>query len=123
MMRVDINYWGVLLAAVSAMVIGFLYYMPNVLGSTWMKLAKVDAKRFEKERGKVMPYVFVAALVTAYIMAVFVFVMHFFLGGSWLAAAFQTSLWVWLGFSATSLYVHNVLDQRPFQLTLISVGN
>jgi len=40
-MSVDINYWGVLLAGVSSMVVGFIWYARGVFGKTWGKLAGI----------------------------------------------------------------------------------
>jgi hypothetical protein len=122
-MNVSINLWAVLLAGVSSMVIGMLYYHQAVLGKLWMKLAKVDQKRFQKEMPKVMPLVFVAALITANVTAYFTFLYHDFFMGSWELAGLITSLILWLGLSATTLFVHSTLEQRPSQLLYISLGN
>ena len=122
-MDVQINLWGVLLAAVSSMVIGMLYYAKPAFGAEWMKMAKVDSKKFEKEMPKIMPWVFLAALVTAYVVAYVTFLYVNFFHTSWLRAGVVTSLILWLGVSATTTFVHNSLDQRPRALTAISLGN
>jgi len=122
-MHVSINLWGVLLAGISSMVIGMIYYHQSLLGKQWMKLAKVDQKRFQKEMPKVMPLVFVAALVTADVVAYVTFLYQNFFGGSWVMAGLVTSLILWLGVAATTLFVHNTLDQKPAQLLYISLGN
>jgi hypothetical protein len=122
-MGVQINWLGVLLAAVSSMIIGYIYYMPGVFGDKWMRLGKIDAKLFKKEQPKLIPLLFVAALLVAYVLAHFVAIVHNYFGNSWLAAGFGTALWVWVGFTLTTLFVHNAMDQRPFNLTIISWGN
>jgi hypothetical protein len=122
-MHVDINLWAVLLAGVSSMVIGMVYYSNALFGKDWKKLAKVDEKRFQKEMAHVMPLVFVAALITAYVVAYVTFLYRNYFGGSWLMAGITTSLVLWLGLSATTTFVHNSVDQRPLKLTAISVGN
>ena len=122
-MSVHINLWAVLLAGVASMVIGTIYYMPKVLGNTWMKLAKVDAKRFVKERPQVMSGVFIAALVVAYVMAQFMYVEHAFYHAGWMSDALLTALLAWLGFSFTTIFVHNALEQRPARSTYIAWGN
>ena len=43
-MNVDINLWAVLLAAVSSMIVGSIWYMPAVFGNTWMKLTGTEMK-------------------------------------------------------------------------------
>jgi hypothetical protein len=40
-MDVDVNMWAVLLAALSSMVVGSLWYLPATFGNTWQKLSKV----------------------------------------------------------------------------------
>jgi xanthine/uracil permease len=122
-MDLHVNVWAVLLASVSSMVIGMAYYAPALLGKTWRRLAKIDEKRFQKEMPRVMPGVFLAALVTAYCIAYFSFLYHYFFADSWLAASVMTALLLWVGVSATTLFVHNALDQRPAKLTVISMGN
>ena len=122
-MSVDINLWGVLLAGVSSMVIGMVYYSNALFGKEWKKLAKVDEKRFQKEMPRVMPMVFLAALLTAYVVAYMTFLYQNYFDGSWLAAGVVTALILWAGLSFTTVYVHNALDQRRYKLTVISVGN
>ena len=41
----EINYWAVLLATLSSMVVGSIWYTPKVFGTRWAKLAKVDMNR------------------------------------------------------------------------------
>lgn len=122
-MDVHINYLAVLLAALSSMVVGMIYYAPAVFGKKWMALAKIDEKRYQKELPRLMPVMFVAALVVAYVMAHVIYAEHRFFGNSWLSDSVSTAFWLWLGFSATTLVVHNALEQRPTKLTFISVGN
>ena len=122
-MDVQINLWGVLLSGVASMVIGMIYYRDSLYGKEWKKLAKIDEKRFQKEMPKVMPWVFVGALVTAFVVAYFMFLYENFFHSSWLRAGVITSLIVWLGGAATTVYIHNSLDQRSNKLTAISLGN
>ena len=122
-MSVDINLWGVLLGGVSSMVIGMVYYSDSVLGKDWKRLGKIDTKRFEKEMPRVMPLLFAAALVAAYVVAYVTFLYQDFFRTSWLAAGVVTSLILWLGVAATTLVVHESVDQRPSGLTYISLGN
>jgi len=122
-MNISINVWAVLLAGLSSMVIGMLYYSKPMFGADWMKLAKVDEKRFQKEMPKKMLGVFIAALVTAEVVAYMTFLYHYAFLDSWVLSGVITSLLLWLGVSATTIYVHNSLEQRPSHLTYISMGN
>ncbi len=122
-MNIDVNLWGVLLAGVSSMVIGMLYYAEGAFGKQWKNLSKVDTNEFEKAMPRLMPLIFLAALVTAYVVAYVMFLYHSFFQTSWLAAGIETSLILWLGISATTVYIHTAMDLKPKQLTIISLGN
>src|ERR1700749_302234 len=100
------------------MIIGFIYYMPGVFGASWMKLGKIDEKRFHKEQPMILPLIFLAALVTAFVMAHFMYLEHAFFHDSWISAGLSTAVWTFLGFAFTTVYIHHSLDQRPANLTL-----
>lgn len=128
-MTVDINFWGVLLAAVSSMVVGSVWYMPAVFGKTWMKLTgvKMDQMRGTGKGvgGMIWVYgsVFVASLVTAYILAAVTFLAQQFTGDSYLMDALTVGLWLWLGFTAARIYVHDTFEMRRKKLTLLNAAH
>lgn len=122
-MVVHINYWGVLLAGISSMIIGSIYYADYLFGKDWRKLANIDAKRFEVEMPKVMPIIFLGALIISYVTAFFTYIYHSFFNHSWFLAGVETSIILWFGISLTTLVVHGLLEQKPYKLLLISVGN
>ena len=71
-MSVEVNYLAVLLAAISSMVVGSLWYMPAGFGKAWMKLTGVKPDRSKMTGGKMAwmyGSVFVCSLLTAYILA------------------------------------------------------
>jgi hypothetical protein len=122
-MNVSINLWAVLLCAVASMVIGMLYYRDEVFGRQWKKLAKIDDKKFSKDMPRVMPFIFVANLIAADVIAYVMFLYHNFFGGSWELSGLTTALILWLGLSATTIFVHGSLEQRPSRLMYVSLGN
>src|SRR6476469_3287424 len=105
-MSVDVNYLAVFLAAVSSMVVGSLWYMPASFGKAWMYGS-----------------VFVASLVTAFVLAHVTFLANKFFGDSFLSDALQTGFWLWLGFTAARLYVHDTFEGRRKKLTLLNAGH
>jgi hypothetical protein len=121
-MEVHINLFAVLLGGIASMIIGMGYYDDRVFGKEWKKLAKIDTKRFAKEMPRIMPLVFVGALVTAYIVSYVTFLYEKFFEVSWIEAGIVSSLIIWLAAAAT-VYIHNALDQKPSKLTAISLGN
>jgi len=126
-MTVDINIWGVLLAAASSMVVGSLWYMPAGFGKAWMKMTgvKMDKMRGTTPGDMIWIYgtVFVASLVTAYILAAVTFLAQQFTGDSYMQDALSVGLWLWLGFTAARLYVHDTFEMRRKKLTLLNAGH
>jgi hypothetical protein len=51
------------------------------------------------------------------------FLYHHFFQDSWIGAGLATSLILWLGVSASTLFIHGSVEQRPRVLTLIQIGN
>lgn len=39
----EINVWAVLVATLSTMIVGSIWYTPKVFGNYWMRVAKVDS--------------------------------------------------------------------------------
>lgn len=123
-MEVNVNLWGVLLAALSTMVVGSIWYAPSVFGRTWMKLAKIEEKKQMTAKEKLMfMWVFLLSLLTAYVLAHVAYLAHSFFGHSFFQDAVSTAFWVWLGFVVTRLLTHNMFDKRPGKLTLLAIGN
>jgi hypothetical protein len=126
-MSVDVNLWAVLLAALSSMVIGSLWYMPATFGNTWQRLSKVKmvdrSKMTASDALWIYGSVFVASLVTAYVLAHVTFLANKFFGNSFMSDALQTAFWLWLGFTAARLYVHDTFEMRRKKLTLLNAAH
>jgi hypothetical protein len=122
-MDVQVNYLVVVLAALSSMVVGSLWYMPSSFGKMWMKLTGV-----KPDRSKMSPAsmawmygsVFVASLLTAYILAHVTFLSNQFFHDSFVYDAMMTAFWLWLGFTAVRLYVHDTFENRSWKLTVLN---
>lgn len=124
-MEVEVNYWAVLLAALSTMVVGSIWYSKGVFGNLWAKLARVNLNRkvTGSEMFILMSSAFVASAVTAYVMAHVTFLSHNFFGNSWMQDSLTTAFWLWLGLVATRLYVHDAFENRRKKLTLLNVAH
>ncbi len=127
-MEVQVNYWAVLLAALSSMVVGSIWYMPATFGKAWMKMTGIDMKdmRAARQPGKMAwmyGSVFVASLVTAYILAHVTYLSNMFFQDSFLSDALSTAFWLWLGFTAARLYVHDTFEMRRKKLTIINAAH
>ena len=127
-MNVDINGWAVVLAAVSSMVVGSLWYMPMMFGKAWEKYTGVDAEKMRKGQNSgqmawMYGSVFVASLVTAYVLAHVAFLANKFFGDSFMSDTLQTGFWLWLGFTAARVYVHDTFEGRRKKLTLLTTSH
>lgn len=122
-MNVEVNWLAVVLATVAAMVVGFVWYSKSVFGTVWMQLAGLDADKMKKHLFGPMVAAVVGSLLTAYILAHVSFLAHAFFKNSFFMDAVNTSFWLALGISATTLFIHNSFEQKPWKLTWLAVGN
>jgi hypothetical protein len=124
-MDVAINNWAVFAAALSSMIVGSLWYMPAVLGRPWVALTgrHMDQRPGGYEMGIMYGSTFVASLITAYVIAYAAFLFNYFSHSVFLFDALAIAFWLWLGLTATRIYVHDTFEGRPGKLTLLTVGH
>jgi hypothetical protein len=122
-MNVTVNYWAVLLAAISSMIVGTIWYDDHVFGKAWKKMAKLDENRMRKDAPMALAVAFISSLVMAYVLAHMAFLAHQFFGNSFLSDTLQTAFWVWLGFQAVRVVMRGAFEQRRKKLTLITISN
>jgi hypothetical protein len=122
-MDVQINYLGVVVAAISSMIVGSIWYKPQVFGKPWAKLAKVNLKEMGANPVQAYGLTFIASLVTAYVLAHVSFLANRFFGNSFMMDAVTTAFWIWLGFTAARLLVHDLFENRPAKLTLLNAAH
>ena len=121
-MEVDINPLAVVLAMLSSMAVGSIWYARSVFGNTWIKLAKIDTSK-NTSVFKPIATTIVVSLVTAYVLAHVTYLSNQFFGHSFLQDALTTAFWMWLGFTAARFITHDVFEGRPHKLTLLNIGN
>lgn len=117
----QINWLAVLLAFAATMVIGFVWYMPAVLGTRWMAAigkTEDDLKNMGGGAGIWLPMMAAAAL-TAILLAVLIskLALDNALAGGFFA------LVVGLVFRAGGHVIHNGFAGRPAAVTLIDSGH
>lgn len=122
---VPVNYFAVLLGAVVAMVLGFLWYSPMVLGKPWMKLKGYTMDGLKKEQSKMGPLYgvsFVVALLTSYVLShVIVFSENYFHYGM-MTTGLTTAFWMWLGFMLPVQTTATIFGDKKWQLLGIDTG-
>jgi hypothetical protein len=124
MMFRGVNLWAVLVAAISTMVVGFLWYSPMLFAKPWTVLmgydpndkAKMDEMR--KSAGKSYAISFIASLVAALVLGKIIDV-----------TSVQSPLYgmkigfaVWLGFVTTVQLTAKLFGNQPTKLYLINTG-
>ncbi len=122
-MDVQVNYLAVLLAMLSSLVIGAVWYSPKTFAPIWVKLARIDTT---KDRGSIMkPMIItvIVSLLTAYVLAHVTYLSNQFFGHSYLQDALSTAFWTWLGFTAARFITHDAFEGRPMALTALNIGN
>src|SRR6266576_2435083 len=98
-MEVQVNWLAVVLATVSTMVVGSVWYAPQVFGKEWEKLAKIDPKK-RASAPRAIGITLVVSFISAYVLAHVALLSNNFFGHSFLQDAVATAFWVWLGFTA-----------------------
>lgn len=117
----QINWLAVLLAFISSMIIGFVWYMPAVLGKRWMAAigkTEQDLKNIDGGAGIWVPMM-VAAALTAVLLAVLISKLGLdnAVAGGWFALVLA------LVFRAGGHVIHNGFAGRPTTVTLIDSGH
>ncbi len=122
-MEVEVNWLAVVLATLSSMVVGAVWYTPQLFGKSWMKLTKVDPSKTPTNPGKIYGLTLLASLLTAFVLAHMSYMASQFFDTSFLSTAVTTAFWLWLGFTVSRLLVHDLFENRPIKLTVLNAGH
>jgi hypothetical protein len=122
-MDVEVNWLAVVLATISSMVVGTIWYARPVFGDKWQKLVKLDKKDMEKGAGKAIGITIVVSFLTAFVLAHVTYLSEQFFHYGFLQSALSTAFWVWLGFVAARQITHDAFEQRPWQLTAMNTAH
>ena len=116
-MEVELNYWAILVSALSTFLIGGLWYSPAVFGKRWMR---ENGFTEESLKGGNMAKIFGLAFFLALIAAVN---LAMFMGPN--EEPGMGALWGFLagfGWVATFVGTHYLFERRSFALFLINAG-
>jgi hypothetical protein len=121
-MVVEVNYWAVVVATLSTMVVGSIWYTPKVFGNYWMRVAKVDNTG---DRNAVAPILMtlIVSFISAWVLALATQVAWEALGGNYLVMAITTGLMLWAGFTAARFITHDAFEGRPAGLTILNIAH
>jgi len=118
----EINYWAVLLATASSMVVGTIWYTPKVFGTRWSKLAKVDMDRPGASATIAIIVTVLVSFVTAWVLAGSTAIAWHFYGGGYLWTAIVTAVTLWAGFTAAGTYTMSDVKFTCGRLDLYNQG-
>ena len=119
----EINYWAVILATLSTMIVGSIWYTPKVFGNYWMKKAGVTPSgKMSDAAGPIITTV-VVSFVTAWVLAGAAYIAWDFYGGGFLWGTIVTAIVLWAGFTAARFITHDAFDNRPSGLTMLNIAH
>jgi uncharacterized protein DUF1761 len=125
MMEVSINLTAVLLAALSTIVVGSIWYGKVGFGDVWMKLAHVkpDPKFTPQKAAFLYGSAFLGSLITAFVLAYMSAIMTEAMSGDALSDTILIGFLGWLGFTATRIHMHDSFETRRKKLTLLTASH
>ena len=119
----EINIWAVLVATLSTMVVGSVWYTPKVFGNYWMRTAKVSPSGEAKDAVRPVLITLAVSFVSALVLAGSVAIAQEFYGGSFLANSVITAVILWAGFTAARFITHDAFEGRPAGLTALNCAH
>jgi protein-S-isoprenylcysteine O-methyltransferase Ste14 len=119
----EINIWAVLLATLSSMVVGSVWYTPKVFGNYWMRVAKVTPSGDAKDAVTPILVTLVVSFVSALVLAGSAAISQHFYGGNFLVNTLVTAVILWAGFTAARFITHDAFEGRPAGLTALNCAH
>lgn len=116
MQHFTINYLALVVAAVTKISIGMVWYSPLLFGAAWSKLTNCTPDQMKSR----MPKLLVGDLLSTFVMAfVLVHAVHY-AGANSAALGAAVGFFNWLGFIATISFTLTSYERRPWRLFLIN---
>jgi hypothetical protein len=119
----EINWLAVLLADISSMVIGAIWYAKPVFGRRWMRLTGITEESMQKGAALPLIITFVVSFLTAAVLAGSAAIAQHFYNGNFFLNAVLTAVILWIGFTAARLITHDLFDRRPSSLTVLNLAH
>ena len=111
-----VNYLAVVVAAVVALVIGFIWYSPRVFGNRWMAYLGTTQAQLGNPGPTGMLVGVVASLLNAWVLAV----LALNLGGKSLTDGVLLGVLAWLGFMATITAAQISFEKKSWGLWVLN---
>jgi hypothetical protein len=117
MMEQTVNWLAVVVAAVSAFVLGGLWYSPALFGKTWMQAAGVKPEQLESGTARVFGIAFVFELLMAANLAMFLNDPGTTTAWGATAGFLAGAGWIALGVGVIGLF-----ERRPWSYVVVNGG-
>jgi Protein of unknown function (DUF1761) len=120
----NLNWLAILVATISTMVVGFLWYSPILFAKPWMREMGYDpndkskTQEMQKSAGPAYAGSFLANLLSAFTLALILHGMR----GEDLHGGLMLSFHVWLGFVATVQFTGALFMKQSMKLFAINTG-
>lgn len=125
---VPVNYLAIIVSAVAAMVLGFLWFGP-LFGKEWIRLMGIPDEKVAEMKAKGMKsmastYAFQAAgaLLMAFVLAHALIFASTYLKAEGISAGLQAGFWNWLGFVAPVTLGSVLWEGKPWKLWVLNAG-
>jgi hypothetical protein len=119
----EVNYWAVIVATLSTLVVGSVWYTPRVFGNRWMRLAKVDPEAARAAGIWPIVVTVIVSFLTAWVLAGATYISWEFYQGSFFTAAIVTAVLLWIGFTGARIVTHDAFEGRPAALTTLNLAH
>ena len=114
-----VNYLAVVVAAVIAIVIGFVWYAPPVFGTRWLEYLGTTREKLGQPAPTGIAAGVVGALLNSWVLAL----LSLNLGGTTVADGAMLGVLAWLGFMATLTAAGVGFLKQPWALWLLNNGH
>lgn len=113
----ELNWWAIVVAALSSFVVGFFWYDKKTFGQKWMKLVGISEKQMNSTDGMATTFTMtgIASLLTAFTLAYLMNITA--IEGALNGLVFGAI--IGFVFRASAHVIHNGFAQRDKTLTLI----
>jgi len=111
-----VNYLAVVVAAVVALVIGFIWYSPRVFGNRWMAYLGTTQAQLGNPGPTGMLVGVVASLLNAWVLAL----LALNLGGKSVTDGVLLGVLAWLGFMATITAAQVSFEKKSWRLWVLN---
>jgi Protein of unknown function (DUF1761) len=121
-MDINVNWIAIILAAVSTMVVGSIWYSPKMFYKQWARLANVKHDPNFTTNKAIILYgqAFLTSVVTAIVLAYAIAAFHLVSDDSYLLDAIFVGAVLWVGFVAARFHMHDLFEGRRKKLTLLN---